>query len=300
MLAGMSSAWPAETQGIALMAAVEEDAGDALVTSLTEMADAPLDSLTPAPAGTDSAPIAFDLAPGDTILPEGEEFFFESLSNQPSAEKTIIVTGTRVRHYSVPASPVYEAPVLGDTPVLDIIDPDDADPDAGYHVYEIFDLGLKLKMPEAEWNALSQAQKDALFHVLENYKKSPDLEAALKHLKNEGVEVVIRFGERSWSATTGLSYDFARGTVAGMSTDHSNDARTNLAPGSLAIISFNSNHNEVYSFAGFGSTLVHELLHPWVPNTLQWIGDEQIWSDHDRIEGPEGMEANAWKLITAP
>jgi len=282
------------------MAAAEEDAGDALVMSLAELAEAPLDALTPAPAGTDSAPISFDLTPGDTALPEGEEFFFESLSNQASAEKTIVVTGTRVRHYFVPASPPYEAPVLGDTPVLDIIDPDDANPDAGYHVYDIFDLGLKLKMPEAEWNALSQAQKDALFHVLENYKKSPDLEAALKHLKNEGVEVLLRYGTQSWNARTGLSYDFGTNTIAGMSTDWLNDDRTDLRAGSLAIISFNSNHSMSYTFEGFGSTLIHELLHPWVPNTRQWTGNEWEWVDHDRIEGPDGMEANAWKLITAP
>jgi hypothetical protein len=66
------------------------------------------------------------------------------------------------------------------------------------------------------------------------------------------------------------------------------------------VIWFNSNHNGSDSFDGFGSTLVHELLHPWVPNTWQLVDGVWKWDDHDRIEGPDGMEAEAWKLIIAP
>jgi hypothetical protein len=295
MLAEADVAAPAELEGAALMVVPEEDAGDLLIASLMEMIDAPPEAMAPAQASTNLEANDSELASMNVILPGDEEFFGETLSNTYSG--TTVKTGQNVGHYFVSAAPPEAPPVEGDTAVLEPADGSETNPDAGYHVYVLFELGLKLKMPEDEWNALNQAQKDALFHVLENYKKSPDLEAALKHLKNEGVEVVIRFGERSWHAVTGKSFAFADDTIAGMSTDDSDDARTNLRAGSLAIISFNSKHSGSATFNEFGSTLVHELLHPWVPNTEQWIGGKQVWSDHDRVYD---MEAKAWALITAP
>jgi hypothetical protein len=305
LLAETNPAPPAETEIAAIMAALGEEMGEMLVASPTEMMVAPFEAAVLEGSETNPVSIDFELASTDLVLPPpGEELpansFADSSSTQ-SAEPIIVVTGTRVRLYYVPAEePSMPPPVEPDTLQPPSLEPIESNPDAGHFVYEILPLGLKLKIPEAEWNALSQTQKNALFHVLENYKKSPDLEAALLHLKNEGVEVVLRFGERSWNAMTGLSYDFGTNVWAGMTADPLNNDRTDLRAGSLVVISFNSNHSGPESFDGFGSTLVHELLHPWVPNTWQLVDGLWGWHDHDRIEGPEGMEAEAWKRIIAP
>ena len=194
-----------------------------------------------------------------------------------------------MRLYFVPSEPVSEPPVQGDTAVIEPIEAP-ANPDAGYYVYDIVALGLKLRMPEAEYNALNQTQKDALFRVLENHHKSTDLTAALQHYKNEGVEVVLRFGTQSWNARTGLSYDFAKGTVAGVTTDYVSDDRMQLRAGSLVVISFNSNHGALNIYDQVAITLIHELLHTWVPNTLQnsYVDDERAI---------ENMAVRAWDII---
>jgi|GEM_PF-6774504 len=214
------------------------------------------------------------------------------------SEEEIIVTGTRVRHYYIPADNGGAEPTLAnDSPSLEPIEESEGShPDAGYHVYELIDLGLKLKMPEGEWNKLTQAQKDALFFVLENYQRSPDLTAALQHLKNEGINSVeIRFGPQG-THYDGTSYEFGNNqwgqpAAAAISYNSVGLARTDIVAGSNVVISFNSLHAVGQSGDWFGRNLIHELLHPFVADTPRSNGAPD---DHDRLEP---MTTEAWNQI---
>lgn len=158
-------------------------------------------------------------------------------------------------------------------------------------------MGLKLRMPLDAWNALTPAQKNAMFHVLDNYDDSPNLEASLQHRKNEAVgSILVRFGPRGWNPD-GTSYEFPLNrwgqlAAAAVQYERSGTAGTDIVAGSTVVISFNSEHVVGQNGDWFGRNLIHELLHPFVPDQIGRNGGEP--DDHDPVEG---MTYEAWLRI---
>ncbi|HEY0012449.1 MAG TPA: hypothetical protein VGB79_06300 [Allosphingosinicella sp.] len=294
---GEAFAASAQQPGVESLLAVRVEPGEAHGTTLLEIAPAPSETLVLDEAETGPSALDYDLVLAEPDTAVEEEVLPGDIVGDPLVSQstgTIVVTGNRVTHYFYPSVPPPEPPVPGSVAVLEPADLE-PHPDAGYHVFEFRALGLKFRMPEAEYNALNAVQKSALFNVFDNYHKSADLTAALQHLKNEEVQVVIRFGTQSWNARTGLSFDFGRDTIAGTTTDYLNGPRTDLRPGSPVFISFNSNHSKSYDYDEFSITLIHELLHPWVPNILQ--ADNSYVDDERAIDN---MAIAAWGQISSP
>ena len=161
----------------------------------------------------------------------------------------------------------------------------------GDNVIFVFeDIGIRIRIPLAEWNDMSDPQRRTMTYIFQHYDQSDRLEAALYHYAREGVsEIIIRFDTRghllNGSSPPFRIYDDGRivGGIVDYDWVDSDLTKTDLEPGRPIIISLNSAHPYANIPAEFAKMLIHELLHPWVPDILQPDGHP---SDHDRLYGP--------------
>ncbi|HEX8643609.1 MAG TPA: hypothetical protein VF702_06810 [Allosphingosinicella sp.] len=162
----------------------------------------------------------------------------------------------------------------------------------GENVIFVFeDIGIRIRIPLVEWNDMSDPQRRTMTYVFQHYDQSDRLVAALTHYAREGVaEIIVRFDTRSHQ-TDGTSVEFNRysnGSIAGATVDSdwntSDITKTDLLPGSTIVISINSAHPANDIMYVFAKTIIHELLHPWVPETLQRDG---TMGDEDQLQGPD-------------
>lgn len=157
----------------------------------------------------------------------------------------------------------------------------------GKVVFRFLAYGIDLKIPVDEWNAMTDAQRRTLTYTLQHYEASDRLKAALAHYANEGVaEIELRYGPQGWnhdgSTHTFKTLPDGRLELAVVSSDPEpgDNTGTDLRPGSRIIISINSANPDSLNMNWLAEAIIHELLHPWVPDTLQPDGSR---GDHDRL-----------------
>ena len=157
-------------------------------------------------------------------------------------------------------------------------------------VFEFEEIDIKIKIPLTEWNGMSEQQRRVITYIFQHYEKSDRLEAALQHYASEGVsEIIIRFDTQGHlidgSTYTFQTYPNGSTTAAIVDSrwEQGDTTQTNLKPGVPIIISINSANPAANIMEAFARALIHELLHPWVPNLLQPDGS---YDDHDRLYGP--------------
>lgn len=141
--------------------------------------------------------------------------------------------------------------------------------EAGPQVFKFEDFSFVVEIPAADWERMTPAQKQAITYILKHYHESPTLVAALRHLSDEGVSVIEIRRDAEAHLLNGTTRPFGldeNGQVPAAVIDYhpiSPDGRQ-IADGSKAIITFNLNFP--MNADGASRYLIHELLHPFIPD----------------------------------
>lgn len=169
------------------------------------------------------------------------------------------------------------------------------------------DGGLIIKIPEfnititispEDWSMFTKGQQDVMMYVFQNYSNSPDLQNALQHLENQGVtSIEIHIGDK-YVGRDGILREFPLGSpgnpadaVVDYGWDPNDPSKTTITD-SRIVISFNINEVTNKSLDVFARNVIHELMHPWVPDTLQPDGS---YDDHPALR--DNLDAIATNAV---
>ena len=167
--------------------------------------------------------------------------------------------------------------------------------DEGPKIFRFEDFGFEIQIPAADWARFSEGEKKAIVYILTHYQDSPTLTAALRHLSNEGVSTIeLRMDtavQRQVGPPTpfGTNQDTGQPVAAAISYNHAPGDGTDIVAGSTVIITINA--NLPMSLDTFSESLIHELVHPYVPDVMV---PGRGWTDHLI---PGGVEDTTTQII---
>lgn len=148
------------------------------------------------------------------------------------------------------------------------------------------ELNLKVVIDSEDWSKFTERQKAVILYVFQNYAQSPDLNKALQHFENEGVtRIEIHIGDK-FVGLDGQLFDFpdaqpgnSADAVIIYDSNRGDLSRSDIV-GTTVVITFNINEPTNLNLDTFARNLVHELMHPWVPDVLQPDGS---YDDHPQL-----------------